>query len=428
MTTEPATENEQLEALRRRVEEQEQEHAERIKRANAALAAAQDKAYWLDRWQLDLNELMRRPGASEARAALRGLRSVYRGLYKLRWRIRDQVRAVPLRLHAVRRAVQEERQVAEADAGDPYARRISPNPPATTPATDVLYERLDPSIIDEIETRLNPGERAFWEAAPPASRRRLALAYGVHYGVPALLERTGLNRVAPPAEIHAMERGSASAGGSTYTADMVVEAVTETGFELSPGKAGLDFGCSSGRVVRVLAAAYPEIDWHGCDPLAAAVEWARDHLPDIDFEVSPEHPPLPYSDNSFDLVFAISIWSHFGEAAALRWLVEMSRVLRRGGRLVLTTHGLHSIAHASVHGLREPKQLEEIEQALYRDGFWFADEFGSEGDYGLRNAQWGTAFLSPEWLLQHTSGAWCVGAFHPGRLQDNQDLYVLEPR
>ena len=62
---------------------QEREHAERIKRANAALAAAQDRSYWLDRWQLDLNELMRRRGASEARAALRAPRAVYRALYNV---------------------------------------------------------------------------------------------------------------------------------------------------------------------------------------------------------------------------------------------------------------------------------------------------------------------------------------------------------
>jgi SAM-dependent methyltransferase len=181
-------------------------------------------------------------------------------------------------------------------------------------------------------------------------------------------------------------------------------------------------------VVRVLAAAYPEVEWHGCDPLAEAIEWARGNLPGIDFVHSPEQPPLPYADDSLDLVFAISIWSHFGENAALAWLAEMRRIVRSGGRLVITTHGPHSIAYASAHGLRQPRQLEEIQQALYRDGFWFVNEFGSEGDFGLRDASWGTAFFSPEWLLRRASSAWRVGAFHPGRLQDNQDLYVLEPR
>ena len=44
--------------------------------ANAAVAEWQERAYWLDRWHLDLNALMRRPGASELRAALRAVRAV----------------------------------------------------------------------------------------------------------------------------------------------------------------------------------------------------------------------------------------------------------------------------------------------------------------------------------------------------------------
>lgn len=423
----PADEGE-LQALRYRLDALERDHAEQVARANAAIAAAQDKSYWLERWHVDLNELMRRPGASEARAAVRALRAVYRSLYDLRSRARDQIRALPLRVHDARRTVQEERRQAGAAEGDRFARTISPDPPVATPVTHVLFERLDSAAVLKVQARLTPAEQSHWDIAPPGARRRLALAYGVHHGVQEVLDRTGLRSATPTAEIHAMERGAASSGGSTYAADMIVEAVEKTGFELAPGKAGLDFGCSSGRVVRVLAAAYPEMEWHGCDPLEAAIDWARESLPDIAFVHSPKRPPLAYRDGSLDLVFAISIWSHFSETAALEWLGEIRRILRPRGRLVLTTHGLHSIAHASVHGLREPAQLEAIERALYRDGFWFADEFGPEGDFGLRDPEWGTAFFSPEWLLRRTSGSWCVCAFHPGRMQDNQDLYVLEPR
>lgn len=61
-----------LEAIERR-------HAEQLARAHAALAAAQDRSYWLDRWGIDLNALMRRPGARRLRAVLRWLRELRRG-------------------------------------------------------------------------------------------------------------------------------------------------------------------------------------------------------------------------------------------------------------------------------------------------------------------------------------------------------------
>jgi protease II len=73
------------EALRARIEALESELVEQTARANAAVVAAQERAYWLDRWHVDLNAIMRRRGATELRAALRALRSVVRRL-RLAWR------------------------------------------------------------------------------------------------------------------------------------------------------------------------------------------------------------------------------------------------------------------------------------------------------------------------------------------------------
>ncbi len=84
VTTEERAE---LEALRARVAELERERAEEIARASAATAAAQERAYWLDRWHLDLNALMTRRGAAEFRAALRALRAIVRGVRLLKRRL-----------------------------------------------------------------------------------------------------------------------------------------------------------------------------------------------------------------------------------------------------------------------------------------------------------------------------------------------------
>jgi len=70
--------NREIDVLRARIEQLENERAELVARTNAAVAAAQDRAYWLDRWHLDLNALMRRPAAGRARSVLRALRTPYR--------------------------------------------------------------------------------------------------------------------------------------------------------------------------------------------------------------------------------------------------------------------------------------------------------------------------------------------------------------
>ncbi len=67
-------------------------------------------------------------------------------------------------------------------------------------------------------------------------------------------------------------------------------------------------------MLRSLAAAYPAIDWHGCDPNGPAIEWASANIPGASFFVSGNDPPLPLDDGSLDLAYAISIWSHFEPA------------------------------------------------------------------------------------------------------------------
>lgn len=73
--------------LRERVAALESELVEVQARANAVVAEWQERVYWLDRWHVDLNALMERPGASEFRASLRAVRSVVRLFKRLKRRL-----------------------------------------------------------------------------------------------------------------------------------------------------------------------------------------------------------------------------------------------------------------------------------------------------------------------------------------------------
>ena len=82
--------HEENQRLRARVEELEAELVEVQARTNAAVAHWQERAYWLDRWHLDLNALMRRRGAAEFRALVRAVRSVLWSAKRARRRLRGQ--------------------------------------------------------------------------------------------------------------------------------------------------------------------------------------------------------------------------------------------------------------------------------------------------------------------------------------------------
>jgi hypothetical protein len=85
----PSAVSAELEALRARIAALQAELAEVQAAANLAVAEAQERTYWLDRWHLDLNALMQRPGASEFRAAIRFLRAFYRLALRLKRALRS---------------------------------------------------------------------------------------------------------------------------------------------------------------------------------------------------------------------------------------------------------------------------------------------------------------------------------------------------
>jgi SAM-dependent methyltransferase len=104
----------------------------------------------------------------------------------------------------------------------------------------------------------------------------------------------------------------------------------------------LDFGCAEGRVLRF----FPRLDerelW-GVDVNAERIAWCQQNLsPPLRFATTTTAPHLPFSDAFFDLVYAISVFTHISELADA-WLLELLRVVRPGGHLYLTIHDEHTV-------------------------------------------------------------------------------------
>jgi hypothetical protein len=74
--------------LTARVAELERELAQTQRRAARAVAEAQRRSYWLDRWHVDLNALMERRAAERARAAVRLVRGPVRAARLLARKLR----------------------------------------------------------------------------------------------------------------------------------------------------------------------------------------------------------------------------------------------------------------------------------------------------------------------------------------------------
>lgn len=99
----------------------------------------------------------------------------------------------------------------------------------------------------------------------------------------------------------------------------------------------LDFGCGCGRVTRYWAEFPGSVA--GSDVSTKAVNWCRDNLSFAAFIRNGLAPPLDFDDASFDLVYALSVFTHLTDELQLAWRDELRRVLRPGGFLLLSTHG-----------------------------------------------------------------------------------------
>jgi SAM-dependent methyltransferase len=113
----------------------------------------------------------------------------------------------------------------------------------------------------------------------------------------------------------------------------------------------LDFGCSSGRVLRHFEKEVRSSGWRpfGCDVQARAVEWMRLHLP-LHYNVisSSVLPHLPYEDNTFDCIYGFSVFTHI-KYQWEAWLMELRRILKPGGLLVQTIHTESAWEHYHLH-------------------------------------------------------------------------------
>ena len=118
------------------------------------------------------------------------------------------------------------------------------------------------------------------------------------------------------------------------------------------GDRALDLGSGAGAFTAILAEVGAEAI--GAEVAEAAIHRARAEHPELDFRQIPIDEPLPFEDNSFDLVWSSEVIEHVADTA--RWLSEVRRVLVPGGRLLLTTpsHGRVLVALRGVEPFSEP--------------------------------------------------------------------------
>jgi len=102
----------------------------------------------------------------------------------------------------------------------------------------------------------------------------------------------------------------------------------------------LDWGCGPGRIIRHMPSVINNnCTFFGTDYNAKSIDWCSKNLVDINFNKNELTAKLPYDDNSMDVIYGISIFTHLSEQMHYDWFNELYRILSPNGIMLLTLHG-----------------------------------------------------------------------------------------
>jgi SAM-dependent methyltransferase len=155
----------------------------------------------------------------------------------------------------------------------------------------------------------------------------------------------------PPGDLIYLVSGHRSASRflrrGLVASNTIREILERNGVDIEHCNAVLDFGCGVGRIMRHWNA-LQHTALHGTDYNSRLVEWCRENLNYAKFNVNTLSGGLPYGTESFDFIYAFSVFTHLSEALQIFWMNELSRVLRPGGYMYFTTHGDYFLPQLTV--------------------------------------------------------------------------------
>lgn len=100
----------------------------------------------------------------------------------------------------------------------------------------------------------------------------------------------------------------------------------------------LDWGCGCARVARFITEFAPG-KLTGIDIDPDNIQWCQENVPQAEFARIGLHPPTPLANESFDLVYGISVFTHLAESDQDRWLAELQRITRPGAAVLMSVQG-----------------------------------------------------------------------------------------
>ena len=177
-------------------------------------------------------------------------------------------------------------------------------------------------------------------------------------------------------------------------------------------KTVLDFGCGWGRILRFFLKDLDPSNLWGIDCMPAAIDICKQTNKWNNFALTDPLPPTSFANDTFDLIYCFSVFSHLAEEVHQEWLVEFSRILRSGGLLVATTWDRDFILKCAEQRKRPESEKASFENEMaeafpdtaralsdYENGNYLFTPCG--GTPALDNSFFGQACIPKGYVLNH---------------------------
>jgi SAM-dependent methyltransferase len=133
------------------------------------------------------------------------------------------------------------------------------------------------------------------------------------------------------------------------------------------------------------------------------------------FDINLSMPPLRYESGLFDLIYAMSVFSHLDEDMEVAWLAELVRLLKPSGHLYITFNSQHVLNQI-------PQSFpEEALAAYYRTGF----AYFSNIDDGILPEWYQTSLQTHEFVKSRLPANSSAVSHEPGGCLGWQDSMLI---
>ncbi len=174
----------------------------------------------------------------------------------------------------------------------------------------------------------------------------------------------------------------------------------------------LDFGCGWGRIIRYfIKDLQPSYLW-GCDPVPEMITLCKSQNKWANFELINPDPPSSFQDNTFDMIYSFSVFSHLSEDFHFKVLEEIKRILKPGGIYMTTTRNRNFISECKAFS--DPVNS----MSLYDSGFYCHHNYKDE-----KWPYWGESAISKQYVLNNWTPNFTVLDYIDNKIQN---LIILQ--